>query len=297
MNVLRLRWAVLGGGLLAALLLAPRPVLADDAAAAADPDAPTAATVLAIDGVAQVDENGTWRDLEESEPLDAGDRVRTSDGASLHLVLADGSSLVLGPNSEATLQSLGSGGEGSQTFIALASGLINAMVEHLKPDSRFEIQTPSATAAVKGTDFEVSNGDPDHGTGVTVNEGTVQLGDSSGANSAPVHPGEQRFFVHGGLGEARRLSDAEAASFHQRWARAHERHLQRFQLLRHVRQIHRNDRQRFLRRFHARGNWRRAHPGRFAGRPRARALARHRAEHRNMRQHRDRPNERKREQH
>jgi len=272
-------------------LLPGAPLRADDAAQAADPDVPNAATVLAVDGAVQVDENGQWRAVEEGEPLQAGDRVRTTDNASLHLLLADGSSLVLGPNSEATLQSLGNGGEGSQTFIALASGLLNAMVEHLRPGSSFEIQTPSAVAAVKGTDFEVASGDEAHGDGVTVNQGVVQFGAALGGVSAPVHPGERRLFIHGGLGEARPLGAEEAAAFRQRWARAHERHLQRFDMIRQVRERHRADRQRFLRRLRDRGTWRRQHRGRLAGR-RLRHRAPQRREHARQDRQEHRPDER-----
>ncbi|HTB34386.1 MAG TPA: FecR family protein [bacterium] len=251
-----LRWLGSGpvtGLLLGLLLLAPGHRLR--AADAPDPDTSTAATVLNVAGTAEVqEEDQSWRKLEEGEPLDAGDRVRTGADASLHLLLADGSSVVLGANSEATLDSLGDGKEGSQTFIGLVNGLLNAMVEHLKPGAQFEINTDNAVAAVKGTDFEVS-ASADAGAAVTVNNGVVQLGDRAGMHFAPVAPGEQRVFFNGRLGLARRLRAEEFRAFQGRWARAHAWHQDRLRRFQRLRPFMRAQRRRFLMRLQRRRAW------------------------------------------
>jgi|GEM_PF-5014120 hypothetical protein len=250
-----LKWLRLGlvsTTLLGLCLLAPghRLWAADEA----DPDTSTAATVLNLEGTAQVQEDQDWRSLEEGEPLDAGDRVRTGDGSSLHLLLADGSSIVLGANSEATLDSLGDGKEGSETFIGLVNGLLNAMVEHLKPGARFEINTDNAVAAVKGTDFEVS-ASADAGAAVTVNNGVVQLGDRAGMHFAPVAPGQQRVFFNGRLGLARRLRADEFRAFQGRWARAHAWHQDRMRRFQRLRPFIRAQRRRFMQRLQRRRAW------------------------------------------
>ncbi|HXC64047.1 MAG TPA: FecR family protein [bacterium] len=238
--------------LLGLVLLVPgRSLRADDAA---DADTSTAATVLNLEGTAQVQEDTDWRSLEEGEPLDAGDRVRTGEGSSLHLLLADGSSIVLGANSEATLDSLGDGKEGSETFVGLVNGLLNAMVEHLKPGARFEINTDNAVAAVKGTDFEVS-ASADAGAAVTVNNGVVQLGDRAGMHFAPVAPGEQRVFFNGRLGLARRLRAEEFRAFQGRWARAHAWHQDRMRRFQRLRPVMRAQRRRFMQRLQRRRAW------------------------------------------
>jgi hypothetical protein len=182
--------------------------------------------------------------------------VRTGADATLHLLLADGSSVVLGPNSEATLDSLGDGKEGSETFIGLVNGLVNAMVEHLKPGARFEINTDNAVAAVKGTDFEVS-ASADAGAAVTVNNGVVQLGDRAGMHFAPVAPGEQRTFFNGRLGLARRLRADEFRAFQNRWARAHAWHAERMRRFQRLRPLMRAQRRRFLQRLQRRRTWQR----------------------------------------
>jgi hypothetical protein len=249
-----LRWLRLGlvsTTLLGLILLAPGHRLsADDA----DPDASSAATVLNMEGSAQVQEDQDWRNLEVGEPLVTGDRVRTGADSSLHLLLADGSSVVLGPNSEATLDSLGDGKEGSETFVGLVNGLVNAMVEHLKPGARFEINTDNAVAAVKGTDFEVS-ASADAGAAVTVNNGVVQLGDRAGMHFAPVAPGEQRVFFNGRLGLARRLRADEFRAFQNRWARAHSWHAGRMARLQRLRPLMRAQRRRFMQRLQRRRAW------------------------------------------
>ena len=235
--------------------LAPGRSLANDEATA-NPDAPSAATVLNMEGTVQVQDDQAWRTLEDGEPLENGDRVRTGENSTLHLLLADGSSLVLGPNSEATLDSLGTGAEGSQTLIGLVHGLVNAMVEHLKAGSRFEVSTQDAVAAVKGTDFEVSVG-VDLGSQVTVNNGVVQLGDRQGQHFAPVAPGERRAFFHGRLGEARRLRAEDLRAFQGRWARAHAWHQERLHRFQGLRPVMRAQRRHFLKRLERRRAWHR----------------------------------------
>lgn len=231
---------------------------ADDASMAADPDAPRAATVLSLEGTVQVESDGQWHALDPGALVGPGDRIRTSDGASLHLVLADGSSIALGPNTEVRLDEMGSGAEASTTLISLAQGLLNAMVEHLKSGSRFEIRSPGAVAAVKGTDFEVSESQAGTDTSVTVQEGTVQLGDKKGGQFSPVRAMERRTCTQGHVGPDERLSAPEAEAFRQRWARAHELHARRFELLRQIRLDHRDEHARFLKALKDRGEARRA---------------------------------------
>ncbi|HXB98367.1 MAG TPA: FecR family protein [bacterium] len=252
MTLRRLRLGLVIPTLLGLFLMAPGHRLT--AADAANPDAPNAATVLNLEGSAQIQEDQDWRALEEGEPLDAGDRVRTGADSSLHLLLADGSSLVLGPNSEATLDSLGDGQAGSETFVGLVNGLVNAMVEHLKPGARFEVNTDNAVAAVKGTDFEVS-ASADAGAAVTVNNGVVQLGDRAGMHFAPVAPGEQRVFFNGRLGLARRLRADEFHAFQARWARAHAWHQDRLRRFQRLRPLMRAQRRRFMQRLQRRRAW------------------------------------------
>ena len=204
---------------------------ADDtgAASGADPAA-VAATAVNVVGEVNVLEDQAWTAVAEGQLFGEGDRIKTGDNATLQLVLADGSSVALAPDSELTLDNLGSGQEGSVTLLTLARGLLNTMVEKLKSGSRFEVQTSGAVAAVKGTDFEVSLTGSE--SAVTVNEGTVQLGDAGRNHFEPVQPNERRRVVQNRVLAPETLSLEDRAAFHHRWARAHSLHLQRRALMR-----------------------------------------------------------------
>jgi hypothetical protein len=216
-----------------------------------------AATVITLAPPADVEVDGKFEALSLGQLLGPGDRVRTGEGGSLHLVLADGSSLVLGPNTEMTLESLGPGGQGSNTVLRLVRGLMNAIVEKLTVGAVFEVRTANAVAAVKGTDFEVDAGAED--TVVTVAEGTVQLGDKDRRRFEPVLPLHRRRLTQNRLLAAETLARRDANEFHERWARARVFHEQRHELLKHFRDEDRANRVRFRRELLKRRAWRNAH--------------------------------------
>jgi len=220
------------------LCFAPLP-----AATAPAPAEAVAATVITVEGEAFYEDSGAWQALALGQLLGAGDRVKTAEASSLHLVLADGSSLVLGSNSQATLESLGAGGAGSNTVIKLLKGMLNAMVEKLSSDAVFEVQTANAVAAVKGTDFEVAVGTDD--TAVTVNEGTVQLGDAGRRRFEPVGPLQRRRFALNRMLAAETLSRRDASAFGERWQRARMFHQQRHELLKNLKAQNR-ERRKFI---------------------------------------------------
>lgn len=190
-----------------------------------------AATVLTLEGQAELDEAGRWSALDLGQLLGPGDRVRTAEGAHLHLALADGSTVTLGPNSELSLESLGAGGQGSQTALKLARGLLHALVAKLAGGSRFEIQTGNAVAGVKGTEFEVQVGANE--TVVAVNEGVVELSDAARTRMEPVLPLHRRRLSQGRMLAAERLAKRDAGALRDRWARARLFHAQRAELLKH----------------------------------------------------------------
>lgn len=193
-----------------------------------------AATALTLEGQADFDDGGAFKPLQLGQLLGPGDRVRTGENGALQLALADGSSLALGPNTELTLQDLGPGGENSRTTIQLLRGLMNAIVEPLAPSGRFEILSDNAVVAVKGTDFEVQAGTQD--TLVTVNQGTVELGDPSRRRFEPILPLHRRRLLMNRLEGEETLAKREVLTLHERWARAHLFHAQRHELLKYFKE-------------------------------------------------------------
>jgi hypothetical protein len=228
-----------------------------------DATASVAATAVNVQGDVRVQDGDAWDAVEEGQLFAQGDHLRTADDSTVHLVLADGSSVALAPNSEITLDKLSAGGEGSVTLLTLARGLLNTMVEKLKSGSSFEVQTPSAVAAVKGTDFEVSENNGE--SAVTVNDGVVQMGDAGRSHFEPVHPNERRRFAGHRLLAAETLSLAERNAFHSRWANAHRLHAQRAMLMGRLRRMP-GRRAQFLRQLRRRNAVRGARMGRgFSG--------------------------------
>lgn len=204
---------------------------AGTAGTAADTD--NAATAIEVSGeVTYAADNGSLSAVELGQLFAEGDRLVTKENSSLHLVLADGSSLVLGPSTELTLSKLSKDETGRrESVFDLLKGAVNAMVEKLSSGSSFEIHTTEAVAAVKGTDFEVASDGAE--SSVTVKEGTVSMMDPLRRRVEAVGPFKRCLARRGSMGQALSLPKREAAEFQQRWERAHMIHAQRMELMKH----------------------------------------------------------------
>lgn len=90
--------------------------------------------------------------------LQLGDRIVTKGGAILSLRFADGSRLMLGPDSEIVLDTLSAYGETGMldTRIRIQHGRVENQVEPLRGEgARYEIHTPAAVTMVRGTGFRI----------------------------------------------------------------------------------------------------------------------------------------------
>lgn len=210
--------------LAASLFIAPRvraadPVLED-----------TTATVIEVSGeVLYEAAAGVFKPVVLGQLFAEGDHLITRSNSGLHLVLADGSSIVLGPSSEMTLEKIGAGEEGSQTFLQLLKGTADAIVQKLKLGSAFELRTQNAVAAVKGTQFEVSD---DGSTGsVLVREGVVAMSDLERINVVRIPAMNKASVNDGNLERPSRMSFLEANAFEQRWAHARMIHEHRAEII------------------------------------------------------------------
>jgi hypothetical protein len=104
-----------------------------------------------------------------------GDVVRTSAGARAKLLFDDGTVLNLGDDTRLKVTRFLFDPAGDRVgFLELMRGAIRTWVTKLRtPKSRFEVQTPTAVAGVRGTDWAVREED---GTAqVVVFAGTVQV--------------------------------------------------------------------------------------------------------------------------
>jgi ferric-dicitrate binding protein FerR (iron transport regulator) len=130
-------------------------------------------------GVVQVlpDEGESWRDALVGERFASGARIRTGASASAVLAFFDGSATWLEPDTEVALAEMTSRRDGgaSTTRVFQHSGETFTRVDPL-PDanSSFQIETSSAVAAVRGTEFAVRVRDTGE-TQVAVSQGAVRV--------------------------------------------------------------------------------------------------------------------------
>ena len=119
---------------------------------------PAPAVVIAVSGGPSLVRAGGDRiEATIGVKLYSGDRIVTADEQRLRMQFADQSELQVLPNSEVLLDKLSRHKQSGMvdTRIRLNSGRVNTRVKKLKPDSHYEIRTPAATTAVRGTEYRV----------------------------------------------------------------------------------------------------------------------------------------------
>ena len=139
--------------------------------------APSIGTVDALVGdgsVVRFGESGA-RALAVGAPLYEGDRIRTDAGSRLRLAFADGTVVQLGESTDLVLDwFLHAPDAGTQNvLLRVSSGIFRVILELVLPRAAFEVQTTTAVASVRGTDW-ISEVTPDATATVTL-EGQVAL--------------------------------------------------------------------------------------------------------------------------
>lgn len=138
---------------------------------------PTPALVIAVSGAAYlVRADGAQAVITVGTELFSGDRVITGDRQSLRMQFADKSELQVLPNSEVVLDKLSHFQQTGMvdTRIRLNSGRVRTWVIEQKPGNHYEIKTPAAVTAVRGTDFRLSS-DAGRISRTEVTEGVVAV--------------------------------------------------------------------------------------------------------------------------
>src|SRR5208282_172875 len=171
--------AVLGAGLLlisALVLVVSGPALAQTAAG----------SFSSVSGQVQIQRAGATIGAASGVGVDVGDRIVT--GASGHavIVLNDQSRLELGPVSGITLDEFTITGGATSTRVGLFSGVLRSLVNAASggAPANYQVHTPNAVAAVRGTRFDTAFTDNtirpgyqgcERYTDVSVYQGTVNL--------------------------------------------------------------------------------------------------------------------------
>ncbi|MFQ6131097.1 MAG: FecR domain-containing protein [Armatimonadota bacterium] len=156
---------------------------------------------------------GEFRPLGEGRNVKTGDTLRTGSDASVELSWVDGTRLKLDSGTTMTILkcSFDSLDRVDTSIFRVDLGRIWVrVVKILTRGSKFEVQTPAATAGIRGTVFSVDVG-PDGATTISVWDGSVALA-AGGANTEI--PGGQvaRIAAGGSSAELESLSsEAQAA--------------------------------------------------------------------------------------
>jgi len=141
--------------------------------------------------------------LQVGDVLTQNDEVRSQADSSATLQFADGSKLFLTSNTQIQLEGLSynQADATSNTRVRLDRGRLRSLIEKQRtPSSSYEVATPAAVAAVRGTDFRVTLTDDTPAAMLTeVSEGSVA-----------VNNGEQEVVL--GAGYALRAVEGEAMS-------------------------------------------------------------------------------------
>ncbi len=186
----KLTLAVLAG----ALALTPRAVRAQDQAAADaaswDARLTSASGAVTVYPVESPDQPVAGQ---AGMPLADGDRVETGADGSAELAFDGGGVVAVESGSQLTLSSL----EKAKAELKLAFGGFVAKFHSLLPEQNLSVRTPSAVAAVRGTEFGVQAG-KDGATSVGVfDEGKVAV-DGQGGGSQLVTANQETSVSAGG---------------------------------------------------------------------------------------------------
>lgn len=129
-----------------------------------------------------------WHALQKGAPVKPGDTVRTGGEARVELKISDGSRVVLGSKSKIQVAL-----SAPSRIFSLMSGRVKAFVKKLQPQTKFEIKTPLAAAAVRGTVFEMGYDEEQSAGFLEVDRGVVAL--SQEGRQMEIRAGERMGFM------------------------------------------------------------------------------------------------------
>ncbi len=159
-----------------------------------------------------------WRPIGETPNVKTGDALRTGDESFVVLSWVDGTRMKLDANTCMVIEKCRFNGleRTQESLFRLDFGRIWVrVIEALTRRSKFEVETPAATAGIRGTIFSVDVAD-DGATRVAVYEGEVSV---SAANARTIVPRGQSVSVRrdGSDGRVAAMDDAEL----ERWEAQH----------------------------------------------------------------------------
>jgi hypothetical protein len=159
------------------------------------------AMTSAIKGGVYKKTNKDWKVFDGSAPLVEGDEIQTGPDGFIEIILTDGSTIRLGPNSSFKAARLGE----KTSVYEMLKGRIHEEYACVKKygspcNRRLHLRTPKANLAVRGTEFSLEV-QPGGSVKVMVFEGVLQLSEPDGAGDSVtimVRAGEKAAFHEDG---------------------------------------------------------------------------------------------------
>ncbi|MGA7873550.1 MAG: FecR family protein [Candidatus Binatus sp.] len=116
----------------------------------------TVGTITQLQGVANIERNGATTPAKMNELIMLHDKIMTGPNSSLTIGLVDKSFMQLTASSTLTIdESVLVNGVGAPTKVGLLAGDLHSVILGAMRSSSFEVHTPNAVGAVRGTDFWV----------------------------------------------------------------------------------------------------------------------------------------------
>jgi ferric-dicitrate binding protein FerR (iron transport regulator) len=167
---------------------------------AAQTPAAVAGTASSVTGNAQFQRGAVVSGLAPGTPIDVGDRIITGPGGHAVITLTDGSRLEIGDSSNIVIDNhaLAPAGGRTATRVSLFSGVLRSVANATGGTANFEVHTPNAVAAVRGTRWDTAYtegesrptyGDCHKFTDVVVYEGVVDIRNPTATNGIDVPAG------------------------------------------------------------------------------------------------------------
>jgi hypothetical protein len=156
--------------------------------------------VSKLDGGAKLERGSNVLDVALAMPVAVGDKIRTEANGVVWVTFHDGSKAELGELSSMTIDNYAlSGATRKSALLKLWGGHLHTVVSMVSTPPRFEVHTPNAIAAARGTEFDTAfvEGHPcpeDHScmryTTVGVSKGIVEVSNPLNAAAPSVQVGE-----------------------------------------------------------------------------------------------------------
>lgn len=125
----------------------------------------TVGTITQLNGVGHIERNGATTPAVLNEPVLLHDKISTDPNSSLTIGLVDNSYMQLTASTTLTIdESVLVNGVGAPTKVGLLGGDLHSVIAGAMrgTSSGFEVHTPNAVGAVRGTDFWVHYDDKAH---------------------------------------------------------------------------------------------------------------------------------------